>query len=129
MSLDKGTFMGDGPVRLEASGGVAIQGKAEVSVILGQRMMAVKLALEAGYFHHWHNHPEHESMGVVLQGRLEMKIGDELVQLGPGDVWHHPVEVYHSTRALAQTLAVEYHTPLRPDLVELEAKGRRSSNG
>lgn len=129
MSLDKGTFMGDGPMRLEAAGGVAIQGEAEVSVILGERMIAVKLALEAGYFHPWHNHPEHESMGVVLHGRLEMKIGDDLVQLGPGDVWHHPVGVYHSTRALAQTLAVEYHAPLRPDLVELAAKGRRSSNG
>ncbi len=124
MTTERKTFLGSGARRLEAAGGVAISGGAEVAVELGEKLMAVKLALDAGYFHPWHNHPEHESMGVVIEGRLEMQIGADLVQLGPGDVWHHPVGVYHSTRALKSTLAVEFHSPLRPDMVALATPAR-----
>ena len=117
--MNREDFLGPNRHLLEAAGGVVIYGRAEVAVQPGTHLMAVRLAVEAGYFHPWHNHPEHESMGVVLEGRLEMEIESTKVQLGPGDTWHHPVGVYHSTRALEQTLAVEFHSPLRPDLVAL----------
>ncbi len=124
MSLAKARFLGDDEIRLDAAGGVAIQGKAEMSVALGERMMAVKLALAEDFVHPWHNHPEHESFGVVLRGRLEMRIGERLVRLGPGDLWHHPVGVYHSTKALKPTLALECHAPVRPDLARLIEKAK-----
>lgn len=127
MSLVKAKFIGDDAIRLEAAGGVAIQGTAAMNVALGERMMAVKLALEKDFVHPWHNHPEHESFGVVLKGRLEMRIGDRLVRLGPGDLWHHPVRVYHSTKALEPTLALECHAPVRPDLARLAEKERRGA--
>lgn len=126
MTLTKAAFVGADAVRLSGAGGVAIQGGAEISVAVGERIMAVKLALGPDFVHPWHNHPENESIGVVLQGRLEMRIGDRLIELGPGDLWHHPAGVYHSTRALEPTLAVECHAPPRADLARLaeEAKGR-----
>ncbi len=126
--LDRRNFLGGAGERLTAAGGVEIEGVAEVVVSLGERMVGVKLALERGLFHPRHNHPAHESMGVVLNGRLEMKIGDDLKHLGPGDWWHHPPGVYHSTRALEDTLAVEYHSPPRPDLVELAARQKRGAH-
>lgn len=127
MSLSPSAFVGEESIRLEAAGGVVIEGAAEISVSPGEHLMSVKLALEQGYLHPWHNHPDHESMGVVVQGRLEMQIGDSLVQLGPGDVWHHPRGVYHSTRALEPTLAVEFHSPLREELVRL-ARSRKQAD-
>lgn len=127
--LNRASFLGEHVVRLTAAGGVAIEGCADVSAAAGEQMMAVRLALDAGFYHPWHNHPAHESMGVVLEGTLEMRIGDQTVQLGPGDTWHHPPGVFHSTRALEPTLAVECHAPIRQDLLALTTRGRRTPNG
>jgi quercetin dioxygenase-like cupin family protein len=70
-----------------------------------------------------HNHPDNESMGVVLEGALEMTIGEETSVLRAGDVWHHPPGVFHSTRALEPTLVAEFHHPLRDDLMQLLSDG------
>jgi quercetin dioxygenase-like cupin family protein len=117
--IDRNRFAGELTHRIESAGGVAIEGRAEVAVMLGNNLMAVKLVIEPGYFHPWHNHPSNESMGVVVEGFLEMKVGDEVRQYRPGDVWHHPVGQHHWTRAIERTLAVEFHAPLRRDLVGL----------
>lgn len=88
------------------------------TIVPGTSMMAVKLALPAGFVHPWHNHPEHESMGTVISGRLRMVVGEgEPFELLPGDTWHHPIGVYHSNEALEDSEAVEIHSPLRPDLL------------
>lgn len=116
-------FLTEPAICLNTAGGVQIATPPRLNLIVGTQLMAVKLVLPAGFDHPWHNHPEHESMGVVVRGRVRMRIGDDDdIELGPGDVWHHPVGVYHSTHAPQEAWVVEMHSPLRPDLVGLRDK-------
>lgn len=97
-------------------GGVEPQGgHAPRVLITGQRLQLVELHLDKGFYHPRHNHPEHESLGYVISGRLQMGIGDQECILESGDAWHHRIGVYHWTRAVEDTHAVEIHAPPRPE--------------
>jgi quercetin dioxygenase-like cupin family protein len=53
-----------------------------------------------------HVHDAHEQFGVVLQGEIEMQIGDEVVVVGAGDVFWCPAGVPHGrTLVLSDTPA------------------------
>lgn len=100
-----------------AIGGVPIEGQPELDVAAGDGIHLVVLHLPVGFVHPMHNHPDNESMGYVVSGRLEMVVGDKTYELGAGGVWHHPRGACHSTRAIESTVAVEVHAPLRTDLM------------
>jgi quercetin dioxygenase-like cupin family protein len=66
-----------------------------------------------------HSHP-HEQLGVVMEGELEMQIGDERRTIKPGDVYAIPGGVPHGARSgagPARVLDVFY--PLREDYLKL----------
>jgi mannose-6-phosphate isomerase-like protein (cupin superfamily) len=46
-----------------------------------------------------HHHPDHEQVGIVVRGRLELRIGDpetaEHSSLGPGELYLAPAGVWH----------------------------------
>lgn len=68
-----------------------------------------------------HVHTDHEQMGIVLQGRIEMQIGDEVMQLSAGDVFWCPRNVPHGrTLVLGDTAAriMDVFTPPRDDYVQ-----------
>ena len=68
-----------------------------------------------------HAHP-HEQLGLVLEGELELRIGDETRSLGPGDTFFIPGGVTHSARAKAsRAIAVDVFYPLREDYLKLFA--------
>ncbi len=97
-------------------GGVVPIGNFEVwARVLGEQLQVIELRLEEGFYHPLHSHPVNESAGYVLSGSLEMMIGEETLVLGPGETWHHPVGVLHSTRALENTVALEMHSPPRSE--------------
>jgi quercetin dioxygenase-like cupin family protein len=99
-------------------GGVALEGKAELRVMMtGQNLQLVALSLGAGYYHPRHNHPDHESIGYVITGKLSMMIGDKEYVMTPGSTWCHPKGVYHWTRAIEDCEAVEIHSPPRPEFL------------
>jgi len=106
------------PLSLENKkiGGVPIEGGAELRVVMtGTKIQLVKINFKEGYSHGWHNHPKHESVGYLIRGKVYMKVGDEEFVLEAGDVWHHPIGVYHETKALETSEGIEIHTPLRPE--------------
>jgi len=115
-------FLGGPGITLLNSGGVDLINPPKFRIIVGDHMVTMKLLFEKGFVHPRHNHPEHESIGVILKGRIEMVIGDETFILGPGDTWHHPVGVYHSVLALEDVEAIETHSPRREDLVRIAAE-------
>lgn len=99
-------------------GDVKIQGSADLTVLMdGELIQAVELRLHEGYYHPLHKHDENESVGYVISGKIEMVAGDEQIILAAGDVWRHPRGVYHSTRALEDSLAVEFHSPRRREYI------------
>jgi quercetin dioxygenase-like cupin family protein len=84
-------------------------------LVAGERLLLVESRLERGFYHARHRHPEHETAGYVISGRLQMGIGEEEFMLGPGDAWHHPTGVWHWARALEDTHAISVHSPPRPE--------------
>jgi quercetin dioxygenase-like cupin family protein len=62
-----------------------------------------------------HNHP-HEQMGFVLQGHLELTIGDETRLLGPDDAYTIPPNLPHAARTHDDgCLVIDIFTPPRED--------------
>lgn len=85
----------------------------------GEGTMLVRLQLRTGFDQDGHVHPDHESIGYILSGRVEMTVGGETSILGPGDTWYHPKATHHACRALEDAEILEFHAPLRPDVLAL----------
>jgi quercetin dioxygenase-like cupin family protein len=111
------------------SGGRPIGGKVSAGEALTTIMaraegaLLVLIELKTGFVNSTdgsgHAHPQHESIGYVLSGRLRMRIGTEDHVLEPGSSWFHPRGVPHFTEALEDTKALEFHVPVRQDILEL----------
>lgn len=63
-----------------------------------------------------HQHP-HEQITVLIQGRLEMKVGTKTVVLEPGQGVRVPSGTEHSARALEESLAHDSFSPIRKDYI------------
>jgi quercetin dioxygenase-like cupin family protein len=96
--------------------GVMLEGSIGLwELVRGDRIQLVELQFEEGFKHPHHNHPEHESIGYVISGKLQMKIDGTQYIVGAGDAWHLRAGVYHESVALENTHAVEVHSPPRPE--------------
>ena len=81
----------------------------------GRQLMLSALEMEHGGVVPEHSHP-HEQAGVVLEGRLRLRVGGEERELGPGDAFLIPGHVVHSgevTEGPARVLDV--FSPVRED--------------
>jgi quercetin dioxygenase-like cupin family protein len=66
-----------------------------------------------------HQHP-HEQMGIVLEGELDLWIGDERRTLRRGDMYAIPPNVPHGAETKASTcLVLDVFHPLREDYIAL----------
>ncbi len=74
-----------------------------------------------------HSH-ESEQITYVFEGRMKMKIGSEVRELGPHDFAHIPSHVVHGIEALTDYVkALDIWCPPRPDVVKrVEGVERRS---
>jgi|SRR5579872_5026440 len=69
-----------------------------------------------------HAHPEHEQIGYVISGSLEMQVGDEIYTLHAGDMYRAPRNVPHGNALILSTAVVlDVFSPPRNDYVEPEA--------
>lgn len=114
---------GEGPIA--EFGGATIagrqmggEGRGEL-VTKGEAVMLVRLELAAGFDQDGHEHADHESIGYVMSGSVEMRVGEETNILGPGSTWYHPRGTFHTCKALEDAEILEFHAPLRPDVLEL----------
>ncbi|MAW66670.1 MAG: hypothetical protein CL708_02245 [Chloroflexi bacterium] len=73
-------------------------------------MSAIKMKLTTGSETPLHTH-EHESLGVIISGKLDV-IGDGKSSiLGPGDTWVNPIGQKHMIKAIEDTVFVEIKSP------------------
>ena len=83
---------------------------------------------EGSFLHH---HPEEEQIGIIMRGRLDMRIGERddetRVVLGPGDVYLAPRNVWHGDSVfigddeLGEVWIVDVFSPVRRDLDPMAA--------
>ena len=64
-----------------------------------------------------HSHP-YEQTSVVIQGRMRLTVGDEVREVGPGDMWFAPSSVPHGGEILGDVAVIfidVYSPPGGPD--------------
>jgi quercetin dioxygenase-like cupin family protein len=79
-------------------------------MLRGEQMTVLEVHLECGVASAVHTHG-HESMIYVVRGRVRTRVGEQVLELGAGDVGCHPAGVPHSVEALEETLFVEVKSP------------------
>lgn len=89
----------------------------EMSVMAGGAMMANWVRIDPGAGIPTHSHI-HEQMGVVLEGEIEMTIGNESRTCRPGDAYTIPGDVPHSGMAGPNgCLVLDIFSPPREDYI------------
>lgn len=82
---------------------------------VGERFMIARVTLETGCDVPLHDH-ENEQMVVVLEGHLEMRIGEEeaaeVIHARAGEIVHLPPGVPHRTIARERTVVVDIFSPV-----------------
>ena len=83
--------------------------------VTGGKLMANWVTIEPNQVVPLHQHP-HEQLGIMLEGELELTLGDETRLLGPGDAYTIPPQLPHSARTLDKGCVVlDVFTPPRDD--------------
>lgn len=91
-----------------------IQG-VQMNVMSGARIMANWVRIDPGATVPLHDHP-HEQMGLVIEGSMEMTIGDETRQIEPGISYIVPGGVPHAaTAGDLGCLVLDIFSPPRED--------------
>lgn len=88
----------------------------------GDRLMVVRVDGPAGTIAPAHAHP-HEQMCLVVEGRVRLRVGDEQVEAGPGDVVAIPSDVEHEAEVLDDAVFFDIFHPLREDFLERVGAG------
>jgi quercetin dioxygenase-like cupin family protein len=70
---------------------------------------------DAGSSIHEHSHPNEEVWNII-EGRLEVRIGDEAQVAGPGAAALVPPNTLHCVKALTSGKAIVVDYPVRPDM-------------
>jgi quercetin dioxygenase-like cupin family protein len=82
-------------------------------------LMLSYLEMEEGTVVPAHNHP-HEQGGVLLKGKLELTIGDEVRVVEPGSLFLIPANVPHKARAVSgPVIVLDVFSPIREDYAAL----------
>jgi quercetin dioxygenase-like cupin family protein len=68
-------------------------------VAAGEHMQLIHATFEPDGTYAMHAH-SHEQMSVVLKGRMRLTVGDEVREVGPGDMWYAPANVMHGGEIL-----------------------------
>ena len=70
-------------------------------LVTGESCQLVWAKFEPGGTYQLHSHP-HEQMSVMVSGRMRLKVGDEVRDIGPGDMWYAPANVQHGGEILGE---------------------------
>lgn len=92
------------------------------TLVHGQKTLMTEFRLERGAVLPRHTHP-HEQTGYLASGRLNLFLGGEEHEVGPGDSWCIPGNVEHGADVLEDSVAVEVFSPVRDDYLPEQSKG------
>ena len=85
----------------------------------GQNLMLSYLEMEAGAEVPMHHHP-HEQGGILLQGKVQLTIGDETRIVEAGSLFIIPPNVPHRAVAIdGRAVVLDVFSPIREDYAEL----------
>lgn len=89
----------------------------EIRPIPGENMTMVFYTMEAGAVIPEHSHPN-EQMGTVLEGTIDLRIGEERTIVNVGDAYHVPPNMVHSGESQTPAEVLEVFHPPREDMLK-----------
>jgi quercetin dioxygenase-like cupin family protein len=95
------------------------------TLVAGERMMQIVVALDRGAVVPEHRHP-HEQIAHVVRGSLRLTLAGVAHDLDAGESLSIPGNTPHSAEALDDTLVVDTFSPPREDMLA-EDKARATS--
>ena len=97
------------------------------SLAAGERIMLSFLDMAQGSIVPEHSHP-HEQAGLVLEGKLKFRLGDEERITGPGEAFIVPPNVVHRVEVVSGPARVlDIFSPLREDYLQRYNEHRQTS--
>lgn len=88
---------------------------AKTQTFWGDNVLLSLVTIDANSEVPWHTHP-HEQAGILVEGQLEMGIGDEIKVLNPGDMYIIPGEVNHYAKTNDKAaVALDIFSPVREE--------------
>jgi quercetin dioxygenase-like cupin family protein len=84
----------------------------------GQNLMLSYLELDRDAVVPFHSHP-HEQGGIVLEGKIELTIGDDARIVGPGSMYIVPPHTLHRAASVdGPAVVLDVFSPVREDYAE-----------
>jgi len=115
--------------RAEAEAVFASEWRAHSNLLCeGEYVQLLWVKFEPDGNYPMHSHP-HDQISVMLQGRMCLTVGDEIQEIGPGDMWHAPAHVLHGGELLGDepVVFVDIYAPPSASIVELIERLRAES--
>jgi len=93
----------------------------------GQETTLAVVELDPGAHVPEHRHPS-EQLGLVIEGSVSFRVGEEECELGPGGSWNIPSDVPHEVRAGPNgAVVIDVFSPTRQaDWREFEREEKRA---
>ena len=92
--------------------GAAMQGVLAVApLVCGDESSMTRWTRKKGLLDPLHQHDDHESVAILLSGKLRMVIDGHEFIVGPGDSRVHPRGVPHYSEALEDCVQIEIKSP------------------
>jgi len=85
-------------------------------MIVGSREMLVRWEFRKGALAARHNHP-HEQIVMMIEGKLQLTVGNTSTTMTPGDIVVIPPDVPHAALALEDTVVLDIFSPPREDFL------------
>jgi len=82
-------------------------------VVRGKSIEVMQMNWKKGDSARPHQHAEEQAIYVVT-GRMRMTVGDEIYEVGPGEVSYHPSNVLHGALAVEDTVAISFKNIVAP---------------
>lgn len=92
----------------------AVPGVWMKTLVYGEKTLFTEFKLEAGFTLPRHAH-EQEQTGYLVSGAIQLTIGEETCDVGPGDSWCIPGNIEHGARIISDSVAIEVFSPVRKD--------------
>ena len=91
----------------------------------GEHIQLIWAKFEPDGSYAMHTHP-YEQISVVLQGRMRLTVGDEVRDVGPGDMWYAPANVAHGGEFLGDQAVVfiDIYGPPSDSILEYVERAR-----
>lgn len=84
------------------------------TLVYGEKTLFSEFRMEADSTLPKHSHP-HEQTGYLVKGKIRLTIGQETLDVGPGDSWCIPGHTEHSAEILEYSVAIEVFSPVREE--------------